>query len=256
MIITDHCIRMKQILIWLGFASLSILSAQEASKPAPSDAWATKTIQVKYVDPEQLREMFSGQSYVMEADRALGVLTVHGPPAFLKEVEDTAKRFDVAPPLPANIEISVYLLATAAQASPSGALPPELAAIGKELKAAGGSVALKLADYQMIRVRAGQPAEALGPAPASPTVATLVRIRLDSASLSPDPKGDVISLNGLRVWLNVPSPGDTSQPQAKGSADVTADIDVRQNQAVIVAKAGIDKPLVVIVRAGLATGAK
>jgi hypothetical protein len=60
----------------------------------------------------------------------------------------------------------------------------------------------------------------------------------------------------LRVWLNVPSTGDTSQPQAKGSADVTADIDVRQNEAVIVAKAGIDKPLVVVVRAGVAAGPK
>ena len=109
---------MKVIRIWLGIASLSILSGQELPKSAPTgppNAWATKTFQVRYVDPDQLRRIFSGQSYVMEADRNLGVLTVHGPSVFLKEVEETVKRFDVAPPLPANIQI------TGVSASCSGA---------------------------------------------------------------------------------------------------------------------------------------
>jgi len=133
---------MRVIHIWLAIVPLSILSAQEPSKPAQAaspDAWGTKTIQVKYVDPEQLRRIFSGQSYVMEADRDLKVLTVHGPSAFLKEVEETVKRFDIAPPVPANIQITVYLLAVAEQASSSGTLPAELAAVAKELKTAGGS---------------------------------------------------------------------------------------------------------------------
>ena len=240
---------MNVIRAWCGIASVSILAAQVPSKSiqaASPDAWGAKTIQVKYADPEQLRRLFSGQSYVMEADRALKVLTVHGPPAFLKEVEETVKRFDIAPPLPANIQITVYLLAVAEQASPSGTLPPELAALAKELKAASGSPTLRMADSQMIRVRAGQPAETMGSAPSSPTAATLSRIRLESAFVNSDPKGDVISLDGLHVWLNVPP-----SPESKGNGDVAADIDVMQNQAAIVAKTGIDKPLVVVVRASV-----
>ena len=49
----------------------------------------------------------------MEANRELKVLTAHGSPAFLKEVEDTIKRLDVPPPLPGDTEITVYLLAGA-----------------------------------------------------------------------------------------------------------------------------------------------
>src|SRR5690242_14300283 len=245
---------MKVIHLWLGVASLSILSAQDLSKPAqaaPPDACGTKTIQVKYVDPEQLRRMFSGQSYVMEADRDLKALTVHGPPAFLKEVEDTVKRLDIAPPLPANIQLTVYLLAVAEQASSSGVLPPELAALTKDLKAASGPQELKLADSQMVRVRAGWPAEAMGSSTSPPTAATLSRIQLGSASVHPDPKGNVISLDGLRVWLNVPSTPEAPRAESKSNGDVVADIDVAENQAAVVAKTGIDKPLVVIVRASV-----
>jgi hypothetical protein len=245
---------MRVIPICLVIVPLSILSAQEPSKPVPTaspDAWGTKSIQVKYVDPEQLRRIFSGQSYVMEADRDLKVLTVHGPSAFLKEVEEAVKRFDIAPPVPANIQITVYLLAVAEQASSSGTLPAELAAVAKELKAAAGSQALRLADCQMVRVRAGQPAEAMGSTASSPTAATLSRIQLDSASVNPDPKGDVISLDGLRVWLNVPPTPETPHVESKSNGDVAANIDLVQNQAVVVAKTGIDKPLVVIVRASV-----
>jgi hypothetical protein len=245
---------MRMIRIWLVIVPLSILSAQEPSKPAQAvspEAWGTKSIQVKYVDPEQLRRIFSGQSYVMEADRDLKVLTVHGPSAFLKEVEETVKRFDIAPPVPANIQITVYLLAVAEQASSSGTLPAELAAVAKELKTAGGSQALRLADCQMVRVRAGQSAEAMGSTASPPTAATLSRIQLDSASVNPDPKGDVISLDGLRVWLNVPPTPETPHVESKSNGDVAANIDLVQNQAVVVSKTGIDKPLVVIVRASV-----
>ena len=91
--------------------------------------------------------------------------------------------------------------------------------------------------------------EAMGSAPSSPAAVTLSRIRLESASVHSDPKGDVISLDGLRVWLNIPPTPDAPRVEAKSKAGVAADVDVTQNQAVIVAKTGIDKPLVVIVRA-------
>jgi hypothetical protein len=91
----------------------------------------------------------------------------------------------------------------------------------------------------------------MGSPASSPTIATLARIRLESASVTPDPKGDVISLDGLRIWLNIPSTAESPPSQSKNNADVAADVDVVQAQAVVVAKAGIDKPLVVIVRASV-----
>ena len=70
----------------------------------------------------------------------------------------------------------------------------------------------------------------------------------------------MISLNGLRVWLSVPSAPDTTKPsgtnpdrtnQDKTDADISLNIDVNQNQPVVVSNAGTDKPVVVVVRAGV-----
>jgi hypothetical protein len=103
----------------------------------------------------------------------------------------------------------------------------------------------------MVRIRAGQPAEAMCSTISPPAAATLSRIQLGSASVHPDPKGNVISLDGLRVWLNVPPGPEKPRADSKRNGDVAADIDVAESQAVVIAKTGIDKPLVVIVRASV-----
>jgi hypothetical protein len=244
-------------LIALFFVLLLGLGAQDPLKVPPND-WASKTFAIKYVDPEQLRTIFSGRSFVMEANRDLMSLTVHGTPAFLKEVEDAVKQFDVPPPLPENIQITVCLLTVAAQAPTGRALPVELSAIEKEL-AKAGTQAMRLADSQMMRVRAGGPAEAVGLAN-RPDSASLARIRIQAASVTPGPKGGLISLNGFRVWLNLPATpaaantAEISPPVTnpdKTDADISVNLDVSQNQAVVVSNAGTDKPVVVTVRASV-----
>ena len=167
--------------------------------PSVNEPWTTKTFDLKFIDPEQVRNVFSGQSHVMEANRDLKLLTARGSAAFLKEVEDTIKRLDVAPPLPPNTQITVYLLAAAPQAPAGTALPAELKALEKELPA-------KMADMQMFRVRAGQPGETTSAEAAPAPAVSIYRIRVDSSSVNPGPKGDVVSLNGLKIWLNIPPP--------------------------------------------------
>jgi hypothetical protein len=216
--------------------------------PSADEAWITKTFEVKYIDPEDIRRVFASQSYVMDANRELKVLTARGSPAFLKQVEDTIKRLDVAPPAPANTEITVYLLAGAAQSPTGKALPAELKPLTKELPA-------KLADMQMLRMRVGQAGEATSVPPEGATGVTLTRVRIDSTAVNASPQGERVSVNGLRVWINIPP-----DPNATGSApkipkndpDVTADIDVAPNDAVVVAKVGLEKPLAIVVRAVVA----
>lgn len=210
----------------------------------------TKTFDVKYADPERLREIFSGRSFVMEANRDLKVLTAHGTPEFVKEVEDTVKRFDIAPPPPANLDISVYLLTTAALAPTGGALPPDLAAAGKTLPGGGGQ-SLRLADTQMIRLREKQSAGDTN-IPGSGSSAAISRIGLKAATLIPGKKGDMVSLSGLQIWLNIPAATASNASSAKTEADVSADIDVEQNEAVVISRTGVDKPIVVVVRAAVA----
>jgi hypothetical protein len=222
--------------------------AKSANKPVATDQYATKSFELKYIDPDQIRQMFADRSLVMEVNRSLKVLTVHGPASFLKEVEDAVKRFDLAPPPPVNIQITIYMLTVAAQAPAGVALPADLAAIGKELTAAG-SQALKLADSHMLRLREAQAVEATS-APGAVPSAIMSRVKLQSASITPGPKGDLVSLNGLKVWFDIPSPtGEKSTP--KTDPDVAVDLDVEQNQAVIASKSGLDKPVVVVVRAAV-----
>ena len=249
----DFLLKPKALFGCLALGLLSILSAQEMAKSpkaAAPDDWSSKTFDIKYADPERLRQIFSDRSFVMEADRDLKILIVRGSPAFLKEVEDTVKRFDVPPPTPANIQISVYLLTIAAQAPAGTGIPPELAALSKQLNTAG-SPALRLAASQILRIREGEPGEASDLAGTLDS-SKLSRIKIQSASVIPSAKAGAISISGLSVWLNIlPIAPQTANTSPKPDADITANIDIEQNQPVILSKAGSDKPVVVIVKAAV-----
>jgi len=241
---------MKAILTFFVLLGLpSAMDAQEVSKtPVSAAAWGSQTIELKYVNADDLRRVFSGQSYVVAVNQELNLLTVRGPVSFIKEVEETVKRLDVAPPAPRNVELTVYLLMAAAP-GPSAALPTELADLSKELKAMFGTQTLRVADSQIVRVRSGKPADATGLASPAESVPTLSWVRFECATVTPNAKGNTVSLDGLRVGVHIPGvPGPTRTPPAT-EGGVTADLDLVENQAAIVGKAGVEKPLVVIVRA-------
>jgi hypothetical protein len=242
----------KALLILLVLAVFPLLQAQDGAKKDPTKPpppvmggeWVTRSFDVKYVDPEAIQAFFSGRSFVMQANRELHVLTVNGPPGFVKEVEDAVKRFDIPGPPPSDIQITVYLLVTAAQAPTGTALPKELADVAKEF----GTQTPRLADSQILRVREGDSGQVLGEDRA-PTSAILSRIYIQSSAVGPGKKGDLVSLYGLKVWLDIPPTPGTTNPQLKADPDVSADVDIDTSQAVMVSKAGVDKPVAVVVRA-------
>lgn len=246
-------LRVKTI-FWLAvFTTGALYGQQNSTSPdaAPPSEWGSKTLEFKYLDPEQLRSLYAGRSYVMTANSALKMLTVNGPPQFLKEVEETGKRLDIAPPAISDFEVTFYLLSTAAESPSAPSLPPELAAIGKELASGAGAPQFKLADSQVVRLREGQPGEISFAEPPSNTTA-LKRIRIQSAFTShepPESKRDLISLNRIQCWLDRSAPPKPAMPLASNEGDITASIDVIGNQPVVVARAGTDKPLVLVVRA-------
>ncbi len=226
----------------------------DATKPpvkpaqdAASKEYLSKTFQVKYVDPDQIRSLFSGRSFVIDVNRDLRALTVHGPAPVLKEVEDAIQQFDVAPSPPANVQITVDLLTSPEMAPAGAAVPTELSALAKEF----GKKTAKLADSQIIRVREGQVGDA-SQVTFKPEAASLARVWLQSAVVSAGAKGDRVTLYGLRVWLNIPPPpgatGVAATTQARAEPDVVADVDVDLNQAVMVSKVGVDQPVMVVVR--------
>jgi len=229
----------------------TMLGAQDNTSAAGGDSagggWATRSIALKYLDPDQLRQVFSGRSYVMQADRDLKLLTVTGPESFLREVEDTGKKLDIPPPLPSNLQITVYLLASAAQAPTAPALPQELQALGKTL--AGSEPPMRLADSQILRVREGQAGELNVADTSGATTPVLSRVRIQAGYINTTTKDNLISLNGVRCWINRPTPGATPPAGPHGDGDVAASIDVLPSEATILASAASAKALVVAVRA-------
>jgi type II secretory pathway component GspD/PulD (secretin) len=224
------------------FVGLALLSALNGQSPAPG-GWGSQTIQLKYVEAEQVRRVFSGQSYLMQVDYRQNSLTVRGPRAFVTDVEETAKKLDVAPPVPKNIEITVYLVSVVATAVE---LPADLTALDKEIKATMGVQPFRVVDSQVIRVRSGTSGNATSLGPQADGLATFSSFRFQSATIIP---GNALALNGLQLGLNIPAKATSTPPQPGAEIGIAADLDLLENQPTIVRKAGIDKPLIVIVRA-------
>jgi len=243
---------MKSLKLLLALFAFFLLNAQDAAKKDPTKPpppvmggeWETRSFDVKYVDPEAIRAFFSGRSFVMQASRELHVLTVNGPPGFVKEVEDAVKRFDIPGPPPSDIQITIYLLATAAQAPTGTPLPKDLSEVAKDF----GTQTPKLADSQILRVREGDSGEVTG-LEQKPDSANLSRVFIQSTSVGPGKKGELVSLYGLKVWLNIPPTPGATNTQLKADPDVSADVDIDTSEAVMVSKTGVDKPVAVVVRA-------
>jgi hypothetical protein len=239
----------KEGLLLAGLAVVSILRGQDGSAAARNGTWTTKAIELKYLDPEDLRRVFSSQSYVMQVNRDLKLLIVTGPQSFVKEVEDLGSRLDVTPPIPTNLQITVYLLANTGQPTCADPLPSDIASLKGELAAGSKAATLQLVDTQFLRVRAGQPGQA-GVASSSACTPSLGGVSLQSAWLNSDGKEKTISLNGLQVAVNkAASPDPTHATAAKGDSDIKISVDVSPDKPAVIARSGIDAPVTVVVRA-------
>lgn len=181
---------------------------------------------LKYADAEQLRKLFAAFSYPITTNRDFNVLVVNAPPSFQTQVEAVVKEFDVAPAPPRNIELSLYLLTGADAAGPTP-LPKDLQETERQLVAASAYKAFKLADSQVIRIRAGQAGEATGGQ-------ALSQIRFRAGWISSDDKGRILSFDNLRV-------------QSKGGA-VSTDVDLREGQWAVIGRVNPDGVLVAMAR--------
>jgi hypothetical protein len=196
---------------------LLLLLAPAFADEAPA-AKSTRMYPLKYADADQIRRLFSTYSYPMTANREFNVLTVTAPPPFHTQVEGAIKEFDVAPAPPRNIELTLYVVTGADKPS---AQPKELEAVEKQFTTGGLFKGILVSDTQVLRTRAGLPAES-----------GAVRIR--AAWVNGGDKSKVVSVDGLRVTV-------------KGCA-LAADIDVPEGRAVVVGKAGPDGLIVVVAK--------
>jgi hypothetical protein len=229
---------MKKLAILILFAAVSCLQAEDQS--------VTKVFQLKYADPKALSRVLSLYGRI-ESDMALGALTITTRDnTVMSGVEQIIKRFDVPPPPVLNIDVTIYLM-SALGTPATGAVPPELEAVVKQLKNTFSYKGYQLLDTEVIRVRAGQGGEVSGVVNGAPSVGpnkTISQVKFRSASVSTDEKGRAIRIDALKVGLRIPVESSSGGPGQKQylyvDTGINTDVDVREGQKVVVGKANMD----------------
>jgi hypothetical protein len=201
--------------------------------------------QLKYADPKGLVRLLSpfvpqiGGS--VQFDEQLKALSITTRKDAFPEIEQIIKRFDVPPPPVLNIDVTIYLMSALGTPS-SGAVPPELEAVVKQLKSTFSYKGYQLIDTEVMRVRAGQGGEASGVVNGGPALEgarTISQVKFKSASVSTDEKGRAIRIDGLKVGLRIPVATGEKQYNYIDTG-INTDVDVREGQKVVVGKANMD----------------
>ena len=226
---------MKKLVILILFAMASCLQAEDQA--------ATRVFQLKYADPRALSRLLMPYGRVdYDSTGLLKALTVTARDnTVLSEIEQIIKRFDVPPPPVQNIDVTIYLMSALGTPS-SGAVPPELEPVVKQLKSTFSYKGYQLIDTEVMRVRAGQGGEVSGVVNGAPSVGpnkTLSQVKFRSALVSTDEKGRAIRIDGLKVGLRIPVMSGEKQ-YLYIDTGINTDVDIREGQKVVVGKANMD----------------
>jgi hypothetical protein len=228
---------MKKLAILILFAAVSCLQAEDQA--------VTRVFQLQYADARGLQTLLSPYGRV-EFSPMLKALTITARDnTVLSEIEQIVKRFDVPPPPVLNIDVTIYLMSALGTPS-SGAVPPELEAVVKQLKNTFSYKGYQLIDTDVIRVRAGQGGEVSGVVNGAPSIGpnkTISQVKFRSASVSTDEKGRSIRIDALKVGFKFPvASGEKSGEKQYQYIDtgINTDVDVREGQKVVVGKSNMD----------------
>ena len=222
---------MKKLAILILFTAVSCLQAEDV----------TRTFRLQYADPGSISSVIAPYGRV-QSNAVLKALTIttHDNNA-MTEVEQVIKRFDVPPPPVQNVDVTIYLMSALGTPS-SGAVPPELEPVVKQLKNTFSYKGYQLIDTEVIRVRAGQGGEVSGVVNGAPSVdgnKTISQVKFRSASVSTDEKGRAIRIDGLKVGLRIPVASGEKKYQYIDTG-INTDVDIREGQKVVVGKANMD----------------
>jgi len=225
---------MTKITIAILLTAMSCLRAQE-----PKVEIVTKVFQLKYADTPRVAKLLNRSGVVW--DDQLRTLVVSRPKSDMAEIEQMIQRFDVPPPPVQNIDVTIYLMSALGTPS-TGAVPPELEAVVKQLRSTFPYKGYQLIDTEVMRVRAGQGGEVSGVVDGAPSLdgnKTISQVKFRSASVSTDEKGRTIRIDRLSVGFRVPVRSGEKQ-YTYIDTGINTDVDVREGQKVVVGKANMD----------------
>jgi len=242
--------------LWTLITAAALAAAQE--KPAPEIV--SKMIPVHHVNTNHLQSLLTIPGVSVRGDEGMHVLVVTGRPDAVSTLEEMVKKLDVAPaPPPArpNIELTVYMIAGAAEAKRAEDVPKELSSTVKQLHQLFPYKNYRVLDSFVLRGRDGETAgETSGVFPNAtsglPPVNYTFRYR---NAVVADGNPRTIRLNGLRMGLRAAYPstgGEAGKPNYTYSdSGINTDIDIREGQKVVVGKSsyGAEDAFILVVTA-------
>lgn len=229
--------------IWTWIAIAGLACAQEAST-AQKPTMVQKLIELKYVDPDRVRNLLNLPGVAMHADGTLHAISVWGTSEAVAAVEEMIKKIDVAPQ---NIELTVYLVSGSAQAPED--VPKDLASTVKQLHALFPYKGYHVLESFVLRNREGRQAGTSGTLPG---MNSSYSFDYRSATISPGTPR-MVHLDGM--MLNVSTPTSFRDKDGKPvtrNSTIRTEVDMGEGQKVVVGKsnvAGSEDALILVLTA-------
>lgn len=232
---------MKRFLYLTLLATAAFAQANEKEKPAPQGV-VSRIFEVKHADVNSLRDLLGIFGAHLVPNRDMKVISVSGTRATLDAIEEALKKLDVPPVRQPNIDITAYLLVASQLAAP-GAVPAELQPVVSQLKGVLNYQNFRVLDTLVLRTSVKRKAELSGLATAGAVKGTRpsYSFSLIADSVDTDAKGRVVRLSQLGLSMRIPYLTDAAQLQFH-DAKISADIDLREGQRVVVGKTSFDAP--------------
>jgi len=205
--------------------------AEEKARPAiEKREIVQKVLALKYAEPLEVTSTLRVFEVSAVPNSNLKIIAVRGSRESVMAFEEAVKRLDVPSPAPRNIELTGYLLEGSQQPGSGAAVPPELDAVVKQLKAVFAFQELRLLDTLALRSREGEAAVGVnGVLSSGQRPNTPYEFSFRSARSTADERGRLIRID--RLTLNV-----HSTPRI----GLSADVDFREGQKVVVGKTGME----------------
>jgi hypothetical protein len=199
----------------------------------------TKFVELRNIDQRQIGNLLS--PFDVQWSGTASTIVLSGSPAKVAAAEAFLRKIDVPR---RNIEAVFYIVAAGQKAGASGPLPPELEPVVKQLRSTFVYQSFRLLESAVARARENGDLTATGILPSTDPNAQqrTYSISADRVSIGATEKGNLIRFDKLRfnvTVLDMVKSNLAKKPEYTYTG-LSADIDVREGQKVVVGKSNFD----------------
>jgi len=209
------------------------------AQPKPDDHVET-VVQLKYADPNALRNLLSNMELNTRADDRMKVLTLSGRRSTVETAEAIIKQLDVPGAAQKDVDLTVYFVVGSDETTPAGGpIPADVQSAVAALKQTFPFKNYSLLDALALQSRAGSGGEVSGLLNGGRVTSFTVH------AVSVEPEGQ-IRLDHLRAHLRTPKVSGISpkatQTEYLDSGVNTDLVDVKEGQKLVIGRSSLEGP--------------